>query len=1241
MAKPNYAADLEFIDGLPTRDVKAFRDYMFTKPYITANPHLFVDTAWIDAAALRSFLADRDSDRGHIMISSSSPGVSVPPARVKHEFDASDVFRDTVKVKSESLAAPVAVRMRSAMEGGHEVIELLSDSDEEMTVPETRTSAACMPSGSRGPDDSDRDDFREGTVRSSSPDFGDSEPDDLRKETVGSSSPDLNDSEPDDFQEGATRSSSPDGAKSEGSSLRKSNTVWLDPDITSMVRTVNFKLTRDRRTQVDEIEYIKGGIPSVFPVPRGRKIYILDLSDSRYAIEDDKQNLMSVDALVKRQDNDSWTGNTGTGNNEVWVNFEPGERHYCRRSRNDCSGCYACSAVDEKFLDVTRYELDLEARDRMLKAQCETRQMEGDTAAKRATVFFDRVTSTRCAAKHGDGTLCGGKPKLMKNTLPHGGKSYWIACDGWTPSFKESHRTHSIPPNVDEGLIVKLFANKPLADGDNLDTNPCSRIIHPHIGAKQKFCRHPHIINGHAVSKCPIVHRKCPCKVTFYVPVDPSIRKLLVFYPKRVPHNHPIPTLLKLSHETEFKYRKAAAAVGLVGSTVAKVDNGAFQLYREDLEKPLEERYIHRFQQQADGSLIIFTCFTALLAILDDPGVKAFEDDTTFKRIEGEINEWEVVAFYNAVERAVTLARAYINRSDTKFFERLFDIFRDIKREATGLDIRFARFMPNGNLLVMNADMEAAQTLGAALSFMKTNVPSFSGITTLDPQVFATFFIKFCGGHAMRPVNDFKSLISAENFTRLKEFMHIDSVESLRSFSKFIDGLGVKKIQDWWAHKEMNDWVIPCLVKSQSNILPADWDNTPATTNTGEAQHHWTNTYTGIKLSLVEGIETARKLDRTVVNEIKTSLTTGVLKNANNELFHHMGRSSQRQSAAAKRSRESTQRAERMAELQSMINDGKVLMKEHQDELKSLKGTSTRSTKAKSHKSTDGSIIISASSCGRVKTVPLPSKAKGVFVAANYSITVQFSLDVNSASAPGPDGNNPKYAVIDVDVPEDTEVLDSRDKDIPKSPAPTQTVTEHTNVIDIGVPEALAALESLAVPVAPAADPWEFFGRPVQFSYPAPIPASDFSAFRLGDDPTFPMSGAFDSIPSYNAFNSGFEPFFGNHGNPAYNFDLDLSLFGLDAAPNPAQHDALDSFQNLDWCALTPPQQLPTLPPPPSLSPSTPAEPVESATAVASRGKRPRRDEVDEQNIIHSKRSRTMSSRAADAAAASKKPKRS
>lgn len=72
---------------------------------------------------------------------------------------------------------------------------------------------------------------------------------------------------------------------------------------------------------------------------------------------------------------------------------------------------------------------------------------------------------------------------------------------------------------------------------------------------------------------------------------------------------------------------------------------------------------------------------------------------------------------------------------------------------------------------------------------------------------------------------------------------------------KAITYVYIASLSDWWAHKEMNDWVIPCLVKSQSNILPDDWDSTPGTTNTGEAQHHWTNSITGIKLTLVEGIE--------------------------------------------------------------------------------------------------------------------------------------------------------------------------------------------------------------------------------------------------------------------------------------------------------------------------------------------------------------------------------------------------
>ena len=53
----------------------------------------------------------------------------------------------------------------------------------------------------------------------------------------------------------------------------------------------------------------------------------------------------------------------------------------------------------------------------------------------------------------------------------------------------------------------------------------------------------------------------------------------------------------------------------------------------------------------------------------------------------------------------------------------------------------------------------------------------------------------------------------------------------------------------------MSNWIIPCLVKSQSLIPADDWEATPATTNTGESQHAWTNSLTGIKLTPVEAIE--------------------------------------------------------------------------------------------------------------------------------------------------------------------------------------------------------------------------------------------------------------------------------------------------------------------------------------------------------------------------------------------------
>ncbi|KAJ7785059.1 hypothetical protein DFH07DRAFT_708567, partial [Mycena maculata] len=167
----------------------------------------------------------------------------------------------------------------------------------------------------------------------------------------------------------------------------------------------------------------------------------------------------------------------------------------------------------------------------------------------------------------------------------------------------------------------------------------------------------------------------------------------------------------------------------------------------------------------------------------------------------------------------------------------------------------------------------------------------------------------------------FKSLVSPEEHTHLLDFVYIDSKESLDKFSAFVYGLGIKKIRDWWAHKEINEWIIPWLVKSQLRISADDWDSTSSTTNTNEVQHHWTNSITGIQLPPIEALESVRILDENTTEEIKMALRTGILSNNNNEVVYRMARNQQCQSAVARQAWESSEAASMVKDIQSQLDD--------------------------------------------------------------------------------------------------------------------------------------------------------------------------------------------------------------------------------------------------------------------------------------------------------------------------------
>ena len=97
--------------------------------------------------------------------------------------------------------------------------------------------------------------------------------------------------------------------------------------------------------------------------------------------------LSDLESNIRFQDQESWSGCTGTGDSTAQVQFQPGGEHIrARRSRLACKGIWACLQVDPLLVDVRCYDLKTGTWDTVLSAQRRTSQTEGDSAIKRTVV---------------------------------------------------------------------------------------------------------------------------------------------------------------------------------------------------------------------------------------------------------------------------------------------------------------------------------------------------------------------------------------------------------------------------------------------------------------------------------------------------------------------------------------------------------------------------------------------------------------------------------------------------------------------------------------------------------------------------------------------------------------------------------------------------------------------------------------------------------------------------------------
>jgi hypothetical protein len=199
---------------------------------------------------------------------------------------------------------------------------------------------------------------------------------------------------------------------------------------------------------------------------------------------------------------------------------------------------------------------------------------------------------------------------------------------------------------------------------------------------------------------------------------------------------------------------------------------GVLDQYEEDLKLPHSEHYIHVVRMEGDLKLAV--CLDAKLAELVHE-VQYLVPDFTFKRVVGDLNEWEVAVWEADSQESescasttlprsskvlttrtgVTACRVYCNRATKQAFMYIFDGFFLAVEKLTGRGVRFKVFDPKGNLISIHFDMEAAQVQGFALALLKLLKGKHP---EQDPDVIVRYVLKLCSVHFERCVCSYHSV---------------------------------------------------------------------------------------------------------------------------------------------------------------------------------------------------------------------------------------------------------------------------------------------------------------------------------------------------------------------------------------------------------------------------------------------------------------------------------------------------
>ncbi|KAK7024854.1 hypothetical protein R3P38DRAFT_3193769 [Favolaschia claudopus] len=505
------------------------------------------------------------------------------------------------------------------------------------------------------------------------------------------------------------------------------------------------------------------------------------------------------------------------------------------------------------------------------------------------------------------------------------GKHNFVGCSKWNRSEKGKHLYASIDANVDEGDLRFVMDNGGLLPERLVPANesaPCVLTVHPRITLGH--CPYSHIIDG-KIEIAKMVPRRCHSRLVIFIPVAPLpltlSHKAIIFLEKSRTIILLIPRV-KPSTEDRLKLDTAIQGVGVNGLTVQKLLNApntstvyggqpiaeASPAYADtqkvrkaiSAQKKLEhphgmdwdgvvyhlnmrepklapaERYIHTAMNK-NGFKLVVTMHPQIAILIHR--VRYLGIDYTFKRVDGEMDEWEVGGFVDRYNQRLTLASLYCDKQNTEAFAQLFKEFFDAIRHVTGEIFKLAPFYPDAKCRVVILDGEVPQVLGFGTFLADYNDPNISRIWTREPTKLVQYCLKVCSVHFERHIDELPDHIPQSTIKRLKSIMGLKTQAEIDEWHQDVDKFAENEItiKHWKEQKDRNSWMWGAINKFMSKIAPEDHDITPNHSNLVETAHAARNAETGIHLPLLEAILQAQERDNIKVRELAAIDRNGVM----------------------------------------------------------------------------------------------------------------------------------------------------------------------------------------------------------------------------------------------------------------------------------------------------------------------------------------------------------------------------